>query len=130
MGFQVELWERGQFWDKLLGLCYISLNCNENLINTKKDFERWIILDSEFILNDKGKVCQTFNPTEHSLLIRTYMEFPSHLSDEESKQLNEKLQILHEILDQKVNITFIFYSFLDFISPMSFKNFDDHLQNV
>ena len=29
-GLQIELWERGQFWDKLLGLCHIHFDRNDD----------------------------------------------------------------------------------------------------
>ncbi|CAF1500177.1 unnamed protein product [Rotaria magnacalcarata] len=108
-GLQIELWERGPFRDKLLGLCHISLNRNDNLdiINIKSNEniingnERWINLDSESILNRQGQVTRTCNPTKHSLLIHTYVELPSDLTEEESKELTEKLEILREILDKE-----------------------------
>ncbi|CAF2520380.1 unnamed protein product [Rotaria sp. Silwood2] len=70
-GLQIELWERGQFRDKLLGLCHI------------------------------GQVARTCNPTKHSIFIRTYVELPSDLTEEESRELTEKLEILREILDKE-----------------------------
>ena len=113
MGLQIELWEHGQIWDKLLGLCHIGLdrNNNENGINANINggYDRWIILDSELILNRQGQVARTCNPTKHSLLIRTYVEYPSDLTEEESRELTEKLEILHEILDKEVSITNIFF---------------------
>jgi len=79
---------------------------DEDIINRKTNLncfnERWISLDSELILNDQGQICQTCNPTGHSLLICTFIEFPSDLTEEESQELTEKLEILHEILDKKV----------------------------
>ncbi|CAF1683870.1 unnamed protein product, partial [Adineta ricciae] len=102
-GLQIELWERGQFWDKLLGLCHIHLDRNDEHINT--DFanaqDRWTTLDAELILNRQGQVTRTCHPTGHALLIRTYVELPSDLTEEESKELSEKLEILHEILDKE-----------------------------
>ncbi|CAF0933777.1 unnamed protein product [Rotaria sordida] len=108
-GLLIELWERGQFRDKLLGLCHIGLDRNDNqdIINMKSDTninvgnERWLILDSELILNRQGQVARTCNPTKHSILIRTYIELPSDLTEEESKELTEKLEILREILDKE-----------------------------
>ncbi len=121
--------------DKLLGLCYIHLNNNddEDVFNTKTNLnnvnERWINLDSEVILNYQGQISQTCNPTGHSLLFCTYIELPSDLTEEESRELTEKLEFLHEILDKKVNITkdsFLFLlfcislHFVDLISQMTF----------
>jgi len=108
-GLQIELWERGQFWDKLLGLCHIRLDRNDehgeinSLLNTGLSgaHERWIILDAELILNRQGQVARTCHPTGHSILIRTYIELPSDLTEEESKELTEKLEILHDILDKE-----------------------------
>lgn len=109
-GLQIELWERGQFWDRLLGLCHITLNNNNNndSINLKLDTknnnitEQWINLDSELILNRQGQVARTCNPTKHSILIRTYIELPSDLTEEESKELAEKIEILRQILEKEV----------------------------
>ncbi len=101
MGIQIELWERSQIMDKLLGLCYIFYDDKEN---ENKFHERRIILDSELVLNKQGKICRTCKPTEHSLLICTYIQLPSNLPEEESKELTKKFEILHEILDKKVNI--------------------------
>ncbi len=121
-GLQIELWERGQFWDKLLGLCHIRLDRNDehgelnSLLNTNSSAtqERWIILDAELILNRQGQVARTCHPTGHSILIRTYVELPADLTEEESKELTEKLEILHDILDKEVNRSNIFFFFLFF----------------
>lgn len=110
-GLQIELWERGQFWDKRLGLCQIRLDSNNDQDQAKSilnpdgtgAFERWITLDSELIPHRQGQFNRTCHPTGHSLLIRTYVELPSDLTDEESKELTEKLEILHEILDKQVS---------------------------
>ena len=67
-------------------------------------YERWIVLDSELVLNDQGQVTDTCNSTGHSILIRSYIELPSDLTEEESKELTEKLEILREILDKEVYI--------------------------
>ncbi|CAF3806755.1 unnamed protein product [Adineta steineri] len=102
-GLQIELWERGQFWDKLLGLYHIRLDRNDEQLNTdlSSAHERWITLDAELILNRQGQVTRTCHPTGHSILIRTYVELPSDLTDEESKELSEKLEILYGILDKE-----------------------------
>ena len=144
---QIELWERGQFRDKLLGLCHVHVNRNDNQDIKNNVNERWIVLDSELILNHQGQVTKTCNPTGHSILIRTYIELPFDLTEEESKELTEKLKILHEILDKKVNIRNAFYcSFIFFCSLafcrfhfsygflilyiFSMLNVDDRLQNA
>jgi hypothetical protein len=73
-------------------------------------YERWITLDAELILNRQGQVARTCHPTGHSILIRTYVELPSDLTEEESRELNEKLDILHDILDKEVRkIIILFY---------------------
>jgi len=82
--------------------------------NTNGFNQRRIILDSELILNNQGQISRTCNPKGHSLLICTYIELPSDLTEEESKELAEKL----EILDKKVNKNFSFFSlFLFFLFP-------------
>jgi hypothetical protein len=70
------------------------------------------------MLNRQGQVARTCHPTGHSILIRTYIELPSDLTEEESKELTEKLEILHDILDKEVNI----YIYIDrvFSAPLSF----------
>jgi hypothetical protein len=60
------------------------------------------MLDAELILNRQGQIARTCNPTGHSLLVRTYVELPSDLTEEESRELTEKLEFLHEILDKEV----------------------------
>ncbi|CAF3469841.1 unnamed protein product [Rotaria socialis] len=103
-GLQIELWERGQLWDKLLGLSHLRLDRYDNqLINTglSSAHERWLTLDAELILNRQGQIARTCHPTGHSLLIRTYVELPSDLTEEESKEITEKLEILHDILDKE-----------------------------
>ncbi len=90
---------------------------NENNVN-----ERWIHLDSEVILNYQGQVSRTCNPTGHSLLIRTYIELPSDLTEEESRELTEKLELLHEIVNKKVNITKDSFLLLLFCTPLRFVN--------
>lgn len=62
------------------------------------------------MLNRQGQVARTCHPTGHSILIRTYIELPSDLTEEESKELTEKLEILHDILDKEVNIDRSFFS--------------------
>lgn len=109
-GLQIELWERGQFWDKRLGLYHIRLDVNDEEDQRKSilnpdgtgPYERWITLDSEAIPNRQGQVTRTCHPTGHSLLIRTYVELPSDLTEEESQELTEKLEILHNILGKEV----------------------------
>jgi hypothetical protein len=127
-GLQIELWERGQFWDKLLGLCHIRLDRHDehgeinSLLNTGLSgaHERWIILDAELMLNRQGQVARTCHPTAHSILIRTYIELPSDLTEEESKELTEKLEILHDILDKEVNIYRIFFLYIFFFCSLEF----------
>ncbi|CAF4969747.1 unnamed protein product, partial [Rotaria sp. Silwood1] len=63
--------------------------------------ERWITLDAELILNRQGQVARTCHPTGHSILICTHIELPSDLTEEESKEIGEKLEILHDILDKE-----------------------------
>jgi hypothetical protein len=104
---------------------------DEDIINRKTNLncfnERWISLDSELILNDQGQICQTCNPTGHSLLICTFIEFPSDLTEEESQELTEKLEILHEILDKKVyrikRLFFFFCILLYFVVFISQRTF-------
>ena len=84
-------------WDKLLGLCLIKLDGREE----EEDEERWLTLDAELILNRQGQVTRTCQPTSHSILIRIHVELPSDLSEQESKELTEKLELLHQILDQQ-----------------------------
>jgi len=71
---------------------------DQYITNTKTEsgFERWRILDSELILNCQGQVTGACNTTEHSILIRNYVELPFDLT--------EKVEILHEIVDKEVNI--------------------------
>jgi hypothetical protein len=82
--------------------------------NTNGFNQRRIILDSELILNNQGQISRTCNPTGHSLLICTYIELPFDLTEEESKELAEKL----EILDKKVNKNFSFFSISFFPVPL------------
>jgi hypothetical protein len=114
-GLQIELWERGQLWDKRLGLCHIRLDRtdehgeNNSKLNTDANgaYERWITLDAELITNQQGQVVRKCQPTGHSILIGTYVELPSDLTEEESKELTEKLEILHDILDKEVRRSFV-----------------------
>ena len=82
-------------------MCHIRLDQSTN-IGLSSAHERWIVLDAELILNRQGQVARTCHPTGHSIFIRTYVELPSDLTEEESKELTEKLEILHEILDKEV----------------------------
>lgn len=106
-GLQIELWERGQFWDKLLGLYHMRLDRNDEQLNADLStaHERWINLDAELILNRQGQVSRTCRPTGHALCIRTYVELPSDLTEEESKDLSEKLELLNQILDKEVSVS-------------------------
>lgn len=108
-------------WDKLLGLCHLRLDCNDEQLYTDltSAHERWITLDAELILNRQGQVARTCHPTGHSILIRTYVELPSDLTEEESKEITEKLEILNDILDKEVNISQILLFFYVFY-PESF----------
>ncbi|CAF1015627.1 unnamed protein product [Rotaria sordida] len=102
-GLQIELWERGQFWDKLLGLCHLRLDHYDEQLNAglSNVYERWITLDAELILNRQGQVARTCHPTGHSILICTHVELPSDLTEEESKEITEKIEILNDILDKE-----------------------------
>jgi hypothetical protein len=89
-------------------LCHIHLDRKDDqyITNTKIDSgcKRWIILDSELILNCQGQVTGAYNTTRHSILIRNYVELSFDLTEEESSELTEKVEILLEILDKEVNI--------------------------
>ncbi|CAF0769058.1 unnamed protein product, partial [Didymodactylos carnosus] len=99
LGLQVELWDRGKFWDKLLGLYYVKLN--EIATSSQNADERWIVLDGELVLSKNGQITGTCNPTEHRLLLRFFVELPADLTEEESKDLQQKLEYLNEILDKE-----------------------------
>jgi len=118
---QIELWERGEFQDKLLGLCHIKIDRNDDQKIINNNNERWINLDSQLILNNQEQQSQSCHSTEHSILIRTYIEYPFDLTEEESKDLSEKLEILHEILDKKVNISI--FSFFHIFCSLAFCRF-------
>ena len=126
-GLQIELWERGQLWDKLLGLCHLRLDHNDEQLyaDLSSARERWITLDAELILNRQGQVARTCHPTGHSILIRTYVELPSDLTEEESKEITEKLEILNDILDKEVSklqivVLLCFFSFPRVLSMSCF----------
>lgn len=95
-GLQIELWERGQFWDKRLGFCHLRLDGKND--QYENGDERWIDLQLE---KNSQRSSQNL---PHRIFLRTFIEFPSDLTEEESKELTEKLQILHEILDKEVSI--------------------------
>jgi hypothetical protein len=99
-------------------LCHIHVDRYDDQDVTNpginKSNERWIVLDSDLISNRQGQVTETCNSTGHSILICTHIELPSYLTEEESKELTAKLEILHEILDKEVRITNTFLSFFFF----------------
>lgn len=95
------MWDRAEHWDKLLGLYHIRLD-HFNEENDKLIDERWIRLDSELIFNRQGQIARTCQPTEHLILIRTSIEFPKDLSEDQSKEFYDKFDFLHEILHQQV----------------------------
>jgi len=99
---QIELWERGQFWDKRLGLTQIRFD-DPQFDNYSTNFvERWIDLDVDSTTTNRiERNFPSSNENSTKILIRTYVEFPSDLTEEESKELTEKLEILHEILDKE-----------------------------
>lgn len=85
-----------------------ELNCQE--------YERWISLNSKLIMNDKDIV------DKHLLLIRTSIEYPCDLTEQESKELTDNLPIFTAILNEKVTMTKAICLFCFLLRLFSFSN--------
>jgi hypothetical protein len=101
VGLTIELWNRSISWDNLLGLYWLPLKeiNHSNVVHDKANNIK-VLLDSELRIS-KGTVIGTQNSTGHSLLINARIE-TANLNENESLEMQEKLELLNEFLEQEV----------------------------
>ncbi|GAB6019911.1 Phorbol ester/diacylglycerol-binding protein unc-13 [Chamberlinius hualienensis] len=98
-GLMVEVWNKGVLWDKLIGCLWIPL-LNIQFSNEEGE-GKWMSLDAEFDMNN-GEVVGTKTPTGSAMLIDTRFELPYDLQDNETLELQRKLEVLNTIMDQEI----------------------------
>ena len=126
-GLSIELWNRGMAWDKLLGVSWLPFEKIRHRSSSMDDvdilelyphrfiylyhatwfsfqdsYEMQISLDSELCLRD-GKIISTQHPTGHFITINAYVQRSDELNQEESFEIQQKLDLLNEILEQEVS---------------------------
>ncbi|XP_058796060.1 putative uncharacterized protein DDB_G0282133 [Phymastichus coffea] len=96
-GLLIEVWSKGMLWDRALGYHYMIL---PKVSYSNESFsEKWISLDSE--LEMKGNdVVGTKCSTGHILLIDCRFEIPFDLENIKASDLQCKLEILNNTIDQ------------------------------
>ncbi|XP_053596010.1 uncharacterized protein LOC128667986 [Microplitis demolitor] len=97
-GLLVEVWSKGMLWDRALGYHYIPLP--EVSYANEDDCGQWVSLDSEVEMRG-GEVVGTKTPTGHSLLISCRFEQPFDPENTEAADLQRKLEMLNNTMDQE-----------------------------
>ncbi|KAG8041449.1 hypothetical protein G9C98_002742, partial [Cotesia typhae] len=97
-GLLVEVWSKGMLWDRALGYHYIPLP--EVSYANEEDCGQWVSLDSELEMRG-GEVVGTKVPTGHSLLISCKFEQPFDPENTEAADLQRKLEMLNNTMDQE-----------------------------
>ncbi|XP_023933591.1 protein unc-13 homolog B isoform X4 [Lingula anatina] len=98
-GLIIELWNKGMLWDKLMGTHWLPLMKIPHS-NTETD-GKWLQLFSEVVIRN-GEICGTRGPTENSVLIDARFELPCDLPEGEALELQNKLEVLNNIMDQEM----------------------------
>lgn len=92
-------------WDNLLGLHWLpltSIKTSSNSLNESNDI--CVSLDSELCLRE-GQIIGTQGSTGHKFLINARIDLSaSDLNEQETKEMQKKLELLNEILEQEVSL--------------------------
>ncbi|KAF7412732.1 hypothetical protein HZH66_001628 [Vespula vulgaris] len=97
-GLLVEVWCKGFLWDRFLGYYFIPLS--EVSYMNEEGSGQWVGLDSELEMRG-AEIVGTKKPTGHSLLIDCRLELPFDPENTEAADLQRKLEMLNNMMDQE-----------------------------
>ncbi|CAH0553608.1 unnamed protein product [Brassicogethes aeneus] len=97
-GLLIEVWSKGMIWDRALGYHWIPLQTVQYSNDEGKG--KWLSLEAELVMRD-GEVVGTKMPTGHSLLVDCRFELPFDPENIEASDLQRKLEMLNNIMDQE-----------------------------
>ncbi|XP_049820619.1 phorbol ester/diacylglycerol-binding protein unc-13 [Aethina tumida] len=97
-GLLIEVWSKGMIWDRALGYHWIPLQTVQYSNDEGKG--QWLSLEAELVMRD-GEVVGTKMPTGHSLLVDCRFELPFDPENIEASDLQRKLEMLNNIMDQE-----------------------------
>ncbi|XP_044739279.1 protein unc-13 homolog B isoform X7 [Chrysoperla carnea] len=89
-------------WDRAMGYHWIPLPSVQysNECGFQEGNGQWVSLEAELVMRD-GEVVGTKNPTGHSLLVDCRFELPFDPENTEAADLQRKLEMLNNIMDQE-----------------------------
>ncbi|XP_018570699.1 protein unc-13 homolog B [Anoplophora glabripennis] len=97
-GLLIEVWSKGMIWDRALGYHWIPLQTVQ--YSNEEGNGQWLSLEAELVMRD-GEVVGTKMPTGHSLLVDCRFELPFDPENIEASDLQRKLEMLNNIMDQE-----------------------------
>ncbi|KAF5304324.1 hypothetical protein FQA39_LY09703 [Lamprigera yunnana] len=97
-GLLIEVWSKGMIWDRAMGYNWVPLQTV--LYANEEGSGQWLSLDAELVMRD-GEVVGTKSPTGHSLLVDCRFELPFDPENAEAGELQRKLEMLNNIMDQE-----------------------------
>ncbi|XP_076643711.1 unc-13 isoform X6 [Halictus rubicundus] len=97
-GLLVEVWCKGLLWDRFLGYYYVPLS--EVSYMNEEGSGQWVSLDLELEMRG-AEIIGTKKPTGHSLLIDCRLELPFDPENTEAADLQRKLEMLNNMMDQE-----------------------------
>ncbi|KAJ8982329.1 hypothetical protein NQ317_009444 [Molorchus minor] len=97
-GLLIEVWSKGMIWDRAMGYHWIPLQTVQ--YSNEEGNGHWLSLDAELVMRD-GEVVGTKMPTGHSLLVDCRFELPFDPENIEASDLQRKLEMLNNIMDQE-----------------------------
>ncbi|XP_049847988.1 phorbol ester/diacylglycerol-binding protein unc-13-like [Schistocerca gregaria] len=97
-GLLIEAWSKGMLWDRALGYHWVPLPSVK--YSNEEGTGQWLSLEAELVMRD-GEVVGTKSPTGHSLLVDCRFELPFDPENTEGADLQRKLEMLNNIMDQE-----------------------------
>ncbi|XP_074033427.1 unc-13 isoform X10 [Leptinotarsa decemlineata] len=100
-GLLIEVWNKGMIWDRAIGYHWIPLQTIT--YSNEEGNGQWRSLDAELVMRD-GEVVGTKMATGHNLLVDCRFELPFDPENIEAMDLQRKLEMLNNIMDQEGRI--------------------------
>ncbi|KAK5649184.1 hypothetical protein RI129_000213 [Pyrocoelia pectoralis] len=97
-GLLIEVWSKGMIWDRAMGYNWVPLQTVQYA--NEEGSGQWLSLDAELVMRD-GEVVGTKSPTGHSILVDCRFELPFDPENAEAGELQRKLEMLNNIMDQE-----------------------------